>query len=95
MQAQDRERVEGSQGLEEELRFFLPGLSARTVAAEQRLEATIDEAARELEQIDHEDALYRDLYAHTHGGQRAGPHTSRPSLSDAGSMDSERDSGRR
>lgn len=95
MQAQDGERMQGSPGLEEELRFFLPGLSARSVAAEQRLEATIDEAARELDQLDKEDALYRDLYAHTHGMRSARPLASRPSLSDAGSMDSERDSGRR
>jgi hypothetical protein len=84
--------MQGSPGIEEELRFFLPGLSARPVVGEQRLEASLDEAARELEEIGQDDVLDRDIHAHR-GTGRTGLHACRPLLSDAGSI--ERSSGRR
>lgn len=80
--------MQGSPGIEEELRFFLPGLSARPVVGEQRLEASL----RELEEIGQDDVLDRDIHAHR-GTGRTGLHACRPPLSDAGSI--ERSSGRR
>jgi len=79
--------MEGSPGVGEQLRFFLPSMSARAITAEQRLEATLDEAARELEQIDRQDALYSELHAHRGQGLPA----ARQAWSDATSVDSRQD----